>query len=289
MLEIIMFSTVLLALGIASWSDLKTREVPDWLSYATIFFGIGTRLLFSVILNDWSYTIHGLIGGGVFLIVALLMFYTGQWGGGDSKLLIGIGTMIGLNPELTGIPILLIFWFNTLFIGAFYGLVYSFFLAFKHRKKFVKQFKKIYMKYKMYRHVFIVLSLVAVLTSLIIGDYYLKLTILVFALMFFLMIYVMIFIKAVEEAAMKKMISIEKLTEGDWIVKEVIVDGKRICGPKDLGIDKKQIKKLLSLKKQGKISKIMVKEGIPFIPGFFFAMIATILFSKWYYFFYRLF
>ena len=275
-----MFSAALIALGIASWSDMRTREVPDWLSFATIFFGLGARLLFSVIFDDWSFAYHGLIGGLAFLVVALVMFYTGQWGGGDSKLLIGIGAMIGLDPKLTGIPILFIFWINTLFIGAFYGLVYSFFLAFKHRKKFFKEFKKLYFKYKLYRHVFIFLSLLAVLSSLLVGDYYLRLTVLIFALLFFLMIYVMIFIKAVEESAMKKMIAVEKLTEGDWVVDVLKVDGKYICGPKDLGLNKKQLNKLMKLKKQGKVKKIQVKEGIPFIPGFFFAMIATILFSR---------
>ena len=48
---------------------------------------------------------------------------------------------------------------------------------------------------------------------------------------------------------MYKYVNPKKLTEGDWIAKNIIIKGKQICGPKDLGISKKQIQKLISLKK----------------------------------------
>ena len=72
----------------------------------------------------------------------------------------------------------------------------------------------------------------------------------------------------------------EKLTEGDWIVDDIIVDKKRIAGPKDLGIEKHQIKQLLKYKKLGKIKKIKVKYGIPFVPSFLLALIYTIIFNE---------
>ena len=80
---------------------------------------------------------------------------------------------------------------------------------------------------------------------------------------------------------MIKKIPIEKLTEGDWIVKDVMVDNKRICGPKDLGIEKKQIAQLIKLKQKGKIQNIVIKEGIPFVPSFLIAYIATLLLGNW--------
>ena len=92
--------------------------------------------------------------------------------------------------------------------------------------------------------------------------------------------YLLVFVKAVEQVSMIRLIDPEKLTEGDWIVKDIKVDGKRIAGPKDLGINKKQIKKLLEFKQQGKIDKVKVKYGIPFVPSFLFAMIYTIIFNK---------
>ena len=75
---------------------------------------------------------------------------------------------------------------------------------------------------------------------------------------------------------MHKLVDPEKLTEGDWIVNDVKVDGKYICGPKDLGIEMQQIKKLIALKKRGKIRKVLMKEGIPFVPSFLLAFAVTI-------------
>ena len=54
--------------------------------------------------------------------------------------------------------------------------------------------------------------------------------------------YLWIFIKSVETTSMFKYVEPKELTEGDWIAKDYKVDGKYICGPKDLGIEKRQIR-----------------------------------------------
>lgn len=280
MIQNIAFLAATISLGIAAYSDIKTREVPDWLSYSTIFFGIGLRILFSAVFQDWSYIINGVLGFLVFLIVGLIMFYTGQWGGGDSKLLMGIGVLLGLEPVFK-IPLLLIFWINALFVGAFYGLLYSIYLAYKHKRRFTKRYIKLYRTYRLQRYVLISFSIMVILVAFLFEDPFLKITMAFLALFLLVMAYIIIFIKAIEDVAMKKFVSVEKLTEGDWIVKDVVIDGKRICGPKDLGIEKKQIQQLIKLKKKKKIDKILIKEGIPFVPGFFFAMILTILVGNW--------
>ena len=72
----------------------------------------------------------------------------------------------------------------------------------------------------------------------------------------------------------------EKLTEGDWVVQDVVIGGKRICGPKDLGLEMRQIKRLIRLKKQKKIKKVLIKYGIPFVPSFLIAFIVTFLYGN---------
>ena len=62
---------------------------------------------------------------------------------------------------------------------------------------------------------------------------------------------------------------------------DIIVDGEHICGPKDLGIELKQINKLKKLQSHGKINKILIKEGIPFVPSFLAAYITILLFGNW--------
>ncbi len=71
-----------------------------------------------------------------------------------------------------------------------------------------------------------------------------------------------------------------ELTEGDWIAKDVKVNGKRICGPKDLGIEKKQIRKLVGFYRKGKVKRILIKVGIPFVPSFLVSFLISVLFGN---------
>ena len=64
-----------------------------------------------------------------------------------------------------------------------------------------------------------------------------------------------------------------------WI-KDIIIDGKRISGPKDLGIERKQLRKLIDLYKKGKIKKVLIKVGIPFVPSFLVAYLLTLFFGN---------
>ena len=93
-------------------------------------------------------------------------------------------------------------------------------------------------------------------------------------------LYLSIMAKAVERACMLKLVSPLKLTEGDWVAKDVVVGGKRIAGPKDLGIEKRQIRQLVALYRQKKLRVVLIKEGIPFSPSFLIAYIVTILFGN---------
>ena len=74
----------------------------------------------------------------------------------------------------------------------------------------------------------------------------------------------------------------EDLTEGDWIAKDIMVDGEKVCGPRDLGIDEEGIAKLIELKHKKKISKVLIKEGIPFVPSFLAAFALTVGFGAWF-------
>jgi len=79
---------------------------------------------------------------------------------------------------------------------------------------------------------------------------------------------------------MLKYVEPKELTEGDWIAKDIKVKGEYITGPKDLGIEKKQINKLIKFYKLGKIKKVLIKEGIPFVPSFLLAFIVTYFWSS---------
>jgi len=275
--SLILTAITLTALIVATITDLKTREVPDWLSYGLISIGLGLNLLFSIIYQNYWFFLNSLIGFLLFLIIALIMFYSGQWGGGDSKVLMGLGALVGLDIRFTKFPFLINFFVNILLVGAIYGILWSFTLILKNWKGFTKEFlkvshNKISIKLRVYIIVFVVLMFILYFTSNSVFGY----LFLAIALLVLITFYLWMAVKAVEKTCMIKAIPPTKLTEGDWIVNDIKYKGKYICGPKDLGISKKQIRELLKLYKQKKINTVLIKEGIPFVPSFLIAYIITL-------------
>ena len=278
----ISYAVSFVVLLIGSFTDLKTREVPDWLNYGLIISGIGLNLLFSAVYSNSSFIINSLVGLAVFFGIAYIMFYAGQWGGGDSKMLMGLGAMIGIDASFKTSQFIFGFFINALFIGAVYGLLWSIFLVFKGKKKFLREFNKILSEKKISAAKKIVLICVVLLLILffLVGAGYIKVMLLSLALLILTAFYLWIFAKAIEKTSMYKLVEPSKLTEGDWIVKDVFVGKEYICGPKDLGIEKKQIKRLIELYKQGRVKKILIKEGIPFVPSFLIAFAVTWVFGN---------
>ncbi len=274
-LESIFLIVAFAGLCIGTAFDVKTREVPDWLNFSLIAVGLGFRLIYSFAAFDWSYIIEGLAGFGAFFLFALVMFYTGQWGGGDAKMLMGFGALLGIRPELAYFSIAFIV--NTFIIGAFYGLFASSFLALRNKAAFVNELKKLREQKKVSRNRKIMLSATALLLLGIFLTDDITLKMLLAALIFLSVIsfYLSIFVVAVEKSCMLKEVRPEKLTEGDWIAENVFVGKKLIASPKDLGVSKKQISLLKKLHSQRKIKTVLIKEGLPFTPSFLIAFLIT--------------
>ena len=275
----ITYTIAIAALFIASISDLRTREVPDWLNYGLIFSGLFVNFIFSAVYWDYRYALNSIIGLGIFLVFSYIMFYTGQWGGGDSKMLMGLGALIGIDSSFKSFPFMASFLLNTLIVGAVYGFFWSISLAIKNRKKFLRKMRNIFADPVLIkvRRIIMLSSLILIASLIFITEIYLKVLVFSLVILFLMTFYLWVFVKAVENSCMLKYVLPTQLTEGDWIAKEVKIGGKYITGPKDLGISKKSIKKLVNFYKAGKIKKILIKEGIPFVPSFFMAFILTLI------------
>ena len=135
---------ILTALILGSITDLKKREVPDTLNYSLIIIGILINLALSIIHATGTYIISSIAGLGAGFLIGALFYYTGQWGGGDAKLIMGIGAIIGINPfTLTTMPKFLLFIITSLIIGALYGTLWMIGLTIKDRSVFKKEYKKL--------------------------------------------------------------------------------------------------------------------------------------------------
>ncbi len=293
MIDVVLLTLGLLGLIVGSITDIKTREVPDWVNYSLIGSGLGLRLLYSVSSFDFGYFLWGLAGFGIFFALAWIMYYTGQWGGGDSKMLMGMGALFGTYPEFlfkvfnpklshillpevlnNSLSFLLAFLVNLLFVGAIYGLFWSIGLSIKNRKKFMVDFKK-RMKVKkvvVLRRVILILGLLILLSILFVTNAVYQVLALIGVFVALLTFYVWAYVKSVENVCMYKTVSATKVTEGDWIAEDVMHDGKKVYSANQLGIEKKDMLKLVKLK----VKKVVVKEGIPFVPSFLVSFIISL-------------
>ena len=276
--EVALYSIAGLALIFGSIFDLKTREVPDWLSYGLIFAGLGIRLIYSLAFFEWAFFFSGLLGFIVFVGFGYLMFYSGQWGGGDSKLLMGLGAIFGLPWVWPQVPLLAIFLAATLLGGAVYGLVWIVALAVGKSQAVGMAAHKLRAgtsKAETFTYVAAGVLLLALAFAWLQG--FITVTGLLFATVPLAAYYSWLLVKSVEKVAFIRRVLPQHLTEGDWVVNDIIVDGQRICGPKDLGLEKEQIAQLMHLRDVGKIDKVLIKEGIPFVPSFLIAFVGVFL------------
>ena len=71
--------------GLAGYFYLKTTEIPDEIPLAMVVLGVLTRFGYSLFTGDWSFLLLPAIIGGGFFGFGFLMYYSGQWGGGDEE------------------------------------------------------------------------------------------------------------------------------------------------------------------------------------------------------------
>ncbi len=263
-LDLVLMSVTIIALLIASYCDWKTREVPDWLSYGLIFAALGVRAIFSFE-QGWSVLLEGLFGLAIFFLLALFFYQTRQWGGGDSKLMMGMGAVIGLSLPF-GSSSLDLFWFflSLLFLGSIYGLLWVGYTAIRNRHVFAQKFrekanKKAQISMGLFSLLFMALGLIHSYLWLL-G---------IFPIMIY---YLFNFVNAVESSCFIRQVTIDKLTEGDWLAEDVLHNGKILMKRKTL--DREDLQKLFELKNE--IKAVSIKEGVPFVPGFLLAYLMII-------------
>lgn len=282
----------LLALLFASITDFKRREVPDMLSYGLIFFALLFDVYLFIATKQVFPFLNILFSFVVVLALSSALFYSGTWGGGDSKLLMGLSLIFPLN--LFPLPINLAnlfyspivnFFINAIFIGALYGLIFTFYLALRKWKKVSKSFNTLNKKYERLEIVLFVIFIFALtltwLSTFKMFSLFLAsslITSFLFIALFSIPFYA--FMKSVEESVLIKKVAPSELTEGDWIVGEVKYKKEIIASSKDLGVSDEQIRKLKRLYNNKVIKKVTIKDGIPFVPSLLLTYILTLFLSR---------
>jgi len=88
-------------LGVATFTDLRSRRIPNWLVLPFLVAGFAV----SGWLNGWHGIVQSLEGAGLALAIYGLLFFLGGMGAGDVKLCIAIGAWIGPSQLLFALVI----------------------------------------------------------------------------------------------------------------------------------------------------------------------------------------
>ena len=251
----------------ASIHDLKKRIVPNWISFSLIIFAFGFRFFYSLFNENFSFFFQGLIGLGIFFIIGNLLYYGRMFAGGDAKLMIALGPILGFSGSFfENLEFFSLFLILFLFIGGFYGLIWSFFLASNNfnilKKEFVKQFNS--------NRKTIYAVMVFALFFMVLGFF--EGLVFYLGLLIFIMPYLYIYAKAIDDTCLIKTLNVKELEEGDWLHKDLKL-GKKVIKMNWEGLNKKEIKEI-----QKKYKKIKIRQGIPFVPTFLISFLVFVYF-----------
>lgn len=275
MLELLSAAIALIGSTIAGIWDLKTTEIPDEIPDVMIILGLTIVFIESVFSSNYWYLINSLIYGIGFFCFGFLMYYLGQWGGGDAKILSAIGFLLPFSPLPYDylFPFPISFLFNVFIIGAVYMLAYAFIFALINRNvisKFVKDIKGS-------RKVLSIGSIILLISFLALNWFFSNYLLneqnvlsIVYNSLLLLFASISLFIlfkfaRSVENFGFKMKVPVSKLKVGD-----VLLDSKVFEG-----ITEKELKKI---RRSGK-RYVWVKEGVRFGLAFPIALIFTLFFG----------
>ena len=274
--QIVALATAFVGSSIAAIWDLKTTEIPDQIPYIMMAVALVAYGVQAYAESNYWIILNSLIAGLSFLGFGFLMYYFGQWGGGDAKLLSAIGFLLPTAPSGFSnllFPFSLSFLFNLFLVGAAYMLVYASILAMMNTKiieRFISDVKSssnIFVLGSMPLFlIFVILNLLIsnFLSIRINAEFLINNSVLPLIATIFIFV-IWKFAKAVEEVGFKKKIPIQKLRVGD--VPEYFKLWE--------GITDKELRKIKSSGKK----IIWIKEGIRFGGAFPLALLFTLYFG----------
>ena len=254
---------------VACMQDLKRREVDNWLNLFLLVSSL-VFVFYGVILNGNSDVVFHVGFLLVVMFVVMNLFYYGRiFAGGDAKLLFAMTVFFIGASFYESIANVGIFLFFLMVSGSVYGFFYSFVLWFKNRERVNRE----------------IASQVAGNRSQVAGLIFLSVVLMLlgFVNLFFLLIgglifvfpFLYVFAKGLENVSMIREVSGSELREGDWLTEDVKV-GRRVIKADWDGLSLGDIELLKNRK------RVMVKEGLPFVPAFLIAFLGYAFLRDWF-------
>lgn len=272
----LIMAVALLFLILGSYFDLMTAEIPDVITVGLTFIILIISLVYSALVWDFSFFISSASIGILYFILGYILFYLGEWGGGDVKLISGVGCSIGFLGAINYLkesilPYYIDYLINMAIVSAPYLIIYALILGLMKPSVFNRFYKTMRNIVSIF---VIIISFIPSISALLLN---LKSIALIYLLIPALVI-LSIYLKAVEKEALQKRINVSELQVGDVLAEDLIVNGEKIFSSRNIsGLERKDIERIKTLSKEGKIpTEITIKWGVKFSPIFLFAFLLSI-------------
>jgi Flp pilus assembly protein protease CpaA len=278
MLLTIVIAVALFFLTLASIYDLKNGEIPD---KATIGFILSVMVLAIAMFlyqGDVNLLINPITIGIGYFTIAYILYYLGQWGGGDVKILLGLGGALGLLNSLgyqwnaPMLPYYIVYFIDMGVIVLPYALIYMLILSALKPVVF-KKFRENILKTKT-----IMLLIIAAAFPLIIYFITKFNFFILFTIILPVFVLASIFLKTSEESLLTKTILVSELREADALAEDLVYDGRKIALRREIeGVSKQQLDLIKKLALENKIhSKIKIRWGVKFAPILMLSFLLTV-------------
>ena len=266
MLEVFLIILALIWLIFAVISDLKTREIPNWLNFSLIIFALGVRFFYSVFNDNWSFFVQGVFGFAVFFAIANLLYFSRFFAGGDAKLMMALGPIIPFGTSfLPNVNLSISFLFLFLMTGAVFGLIAILYLSFKDFNAIKGGFIRNVKTNKKTFYMFMIIGLIFMFLG------FFERLLFSLGILIFVMPYLYFYTKAIDRNMIVQM-KTKNLTEGDWLNNDIKA-GKNVIKANWQGLSKKEIS---LIRRKHKFVKIKI--GIQYSPVFLMSFLAFVYF-----------
>lgn len=270
------------ALFLASIADLKTSEIPEQLSLGLIAFILTVALLNTAYSWELIHLASAVMWGVIALAIGYVLFALGQWGGGDVKILAGVGCLLGYLDSLDyawpnstfieyEIPPLLTYFIDMAFAATPYVIVYTIILGIMNPVAFTR------FRQKMLQGKTIAIFVISTAPAFLawemgfdrLGTLYLLVP---------LMVVASVYMKTVESVVLTKNVKVSQLKEWDIPADDVVADGEKIASKRNIeGITPEQLERIRELAAQGRIpDELRIKWGVKFAPILLVSLILTL-------------
>lgn len=269
-----LFGLAFIWLVFATVQDVRTKEIYNWVSFSLIVFALGFRFFYSLfVLGNFNFFYWGVLGTIFFFFLSTLFYKARLFAGGDKKLMFSLGAILPIYPVFfQNLNLVLFFILFFLFVGSTYGLLFSFYFGLKNFNSFKKEIKNQFSEKKRIIFLSTIISILFLIFAFYITEFF------YLAILLFIFPYLYLFFVSVDEGCMVKKVSPKKLTEGDWLFRDVRV-GKKVVRSTWDGLSKKDISLLRNKK------FVLIRNGLQFAPVFLVSFVLLFLEIKFHFFF----